>query len=71
MRYDAINEPLEQQRREQREKAASRDAQETAQVPVQERPNLFDQPCEFSRQPLRPSLLSDGGQRATSPMPAR
>jgi hypothetical protein len=40
-------------------------------VPVQERPNLFDQPCEFSRQPLRPSLLSDGGQRATSPMPAR
>jgi hypothetical protein len=60
LRNDDVNEPLEQQRREQREKAASRDAQETGQVPVEKRPNLFDQPGEFSRQPVRASLLHIG-----------
>ena len=71
LRDDAVNEPLKQQWREQGEKAASRDAQETRQVPVQKWPNLFDQPDKFRRQPVRPSLLSDGGQRAASRMPAR
>ena len=71
LRNDAVNEPLEQQRREQREQAAGRDAQKAGQVPVQKRPNLLDQPDEFRWQPVRPSLMSDGGQRAASRMPAR
>jgi hypothetical protein len=40
-------------------------------VPVQKWPNLLDQPDELGRQPVRPSLVSDGGQRAASRMPAR
>jgi hypothetical protein len=37
-------------------------------VPAQKRANLLDQPDEFRRHPLRPSLVSDGGQRAASRM---
>jgi hypothetical protein len=49
LRNDAVNQPLEKQRREQREQAAGRDAQEAGQVQLQNRPNLFDQPDEFRR----------------------
>jgi hypothetical protein len=68
LRNDAVDEPLKQQGREQGEKAAGRDAEETGQVPVQKWPNLFHQPDEFSGQPVRASLLGDGGQRWASRM---
>ena len=71
LRNDDVDEPLKQQRREQREQAAGGYTQKTGQVPVQKWPNLLDQPDEFGRQPVRPSLVSDGGQRTASRMPAR
>jgi hypothetical protein len=75
MRNDRINEPFEQEGRNQSQKASSRDREKTGQMPMDQRPNLFHQPDELGRQskpqqskPMRLSLVYVRRQREAARM---
>ena len=66
-RQNHINQPLQDQGREQRQKAADRNAKETANMPAKEWTNLPGQPTNFGRDPRDHAGPRSLQERKTAP----
>ena len=66
-RQNHINQPLQDQRREQRQKATDRDAKETGSMPAKEWTDLPGQPTNFRRNPRDHAGPRSLQERKTAP----